>query len=292
MKLTSLSDKTIHYDLTNLVRQEREILVKLLWHLREVDRRKLYCDHKCGSLFEYAVKVLKYSEGQASRRVTACRLLKELPELAPDIEKGFINLSQLNQAKSFFSDENITDPKKKKDVISLLKGKSIREGDMILGELRSEDSPKKVQVTLRRDTVDYLHKIKGLKAHICPDLDSLLMKMGAEVMKVWMPITPLRKSKISEGASRYVPLAMRAEVWKRDNGRCQNCNSNFAIQLDHVQPYMRGGKTKVDNLQLLCRNCNQRKGSIPVKIVQTPLYPIHLDLKTSNFKSRIGETSD
>ncbi|HXH31167.1 MAG TPA: HNH endonuclease signature motif containing protein [Bacteriovoracaceae bacterium] len=268
MKLIHLSDQTIHKDLFNLVSQEREILVKLLWHLREVDRRKLYCDHKCGSLFEYAVKVLKYSEGQASRRVTACRLFKELPELAPDIAKGNINLSQLNQAKSFFNDENITDPKIKKEVICRLKGKSIKEGEKLLGELRSVDTPKKISIMLKQETVDFLYKVKEVKAHSCPDLDTLIMKMGSDVMKVWVPLRTPRHGKGSSIMSRYVSVQVKSEVWNRDKGRCQNCGSGYAIEFDHIQPFIRGGKTNTENLQLLCRNCNQRKGSMPLKAVR------------------------
>lgn len=125
--------------MNTLVAQEKEILSQVLWHLREIDNRKLYCDAKCGSLFDYCVKVLKYSEGQASRRVSACRLLKELPEINEQIKNGDLNLTQLNQAKSFFNDENIKDPIKKKKILKRLAGKTTRETERILWELRETD---------------------------------------------------------------------------------------------------------------------------------------------------------
>ena len=58
------------------------------------------------SLFDYCVKVLKYSEGQASRRVSGCRLLQDLPALAEKIEEGALNLTQLNQANFFFREKS------------------------------------------------------------------------------------------------------------------------------------------------------------------------------------------
>ncbi len=53
------------------------------------------------------------------------------------------------------------------------------------------------------------------------------------------------------------------------NGRgeyvCQNCGRRFktrrGLHLDHIVPMSRGGKTKVENLQVLCANCNLRKGA-------------------------------
>jgi hypothetical protein len=33
------------------------------------------------------------------------------------------------------------------------------------------------------------------------------------------------------------------------------------LEIDHIQPESRGGKATIENLQLLCRNCNRTKGS-------------------------------
>jgi 5-methylcytosine-specific restriction endonuclease McrA len=29
---------------------------------------------------------------------------------------------------------------------------------------------------------------------------------------------------------------------------------------DHITPWIEGGKTDMDNLQMLCKDCNRRKG--------------------------------
>jgi HNH endonuclease len=58
-----------------------------------------------------------------------------------------------------------------------------------------------------------------------------------------------------------VPVATRRVVFERDGGRCVQCESNFDLQYDHVIPLTLGGATTVANLQLLCADCNTRKGA-------------------------------
>ncbi|MCW2989506.1 MAG: hypothetical protein JWM73_100, partial [Solirubrobacterales bacterium] len=53
---------------------------------------------------------------------------------------------------------------------------------------------------------------------------------------------------------------VRLAVWQRDGGRCVECESDFDLQYDHVIPVAMGGGTSVANLQLLCGDCNRRKG--------------------------------
>jgi hypothetical protein len=169
MKLNHLSDKTLLHQMNLLVQRERAVLSEVLWHLKEIDRRKLYCEVKCGSLFQYCVKVLKYSEGQASRRVTASRLLKDIPEISQDIKNGEINLTQLNQAKIFFDEHQVKAPQEKKKILADIKGKTVKETAAILDDKRDSTLPKKVTITLNQQTVDLLYKLKALKAHSCHD---------------------------------------------------------------------------------------------------------------------------
>jgi 5-methylcytosine-specific restriction endonuclease McrA len=58
-----------------------------------------------------------------------------------------------------------------------------------------------------------------------------------------------------------IPRDIRLAVFERDGGRCVECGSNFDIQYDHVIPFSMGGASTVENLQILCSDCNRQKGA-------------------------------
>ena len=57
---------------------------------------------------------------------------------------------------------------------------------------------------------------------------------------------------------------LRWQVIARDKSTCQICGKhcNYTeIEIDHIQPISKGGKTVLSNLQVLCVNCNRRKSN-------------------------------
>ncbi|HEX6791861.1 MAG TPA: HNH endonuclease signature motif containing protein [Candidatus Krumholzibacteria bacterium] len=63
---------------------------------------------------------------------------------------------------------------------------------------------------------------------------------------------------------RYIPAAVRDEVFQRDGGKCtfvgtsgNRCGSTLAIQLDHIVPVALGGTSTPANLRLLCAKHNR-----------------------------------
>jgi len=64
--------------------------------------------------------------------------------------------------------------------------------------------------------------------------------------------------------SRRIPAAVRDKVYARDKGRCtyvgrtgKRCGSMQALQIDHIEPFTRGGDNTPSNLRLLCAKHNR-----------------------------------
>jgi 5-methylcytosine-specific restriction endonuclease McrA len=53
----------------------------------------------------------------------------------------------------------------------------------------------------------------------------------------------------------------RAEGTRRARYRCESCGypeaaSSTPLEIDHIIPEARGGRTTIENLALCCRSCN------------------------------------
>ncbi len=71
---------------------------------------------------------------------------------------------------------------------------------------------------------------------------------------VWDALCRVERGKVTN--------KMRFAIYKRDGNRCQCCGRRTNnLEIDHIVPIARGGKSTYDNLQTLCHRCNMRKGS-------------------------------
>lgn len=57
---------------------------------------------------------------------------------------------------------------------------------------------------------------------------------------------------------------VKKTVYARQGGKCAICGKPFDFKEmhgDHIKPWSKGGKTVIDNCQMLCRDCNLKKGA-------------------------------
>jgi 5-methylcytosine-specific restriction endonuclease McrA len=57
----------------------------------------------------------------------------------------------------------------------------------------------------------------------------------------------------------YITPVVRRKVWIRNKGQCAACGSRKDLQYDYIVAISEGGSNTLDNLQLLCKTCNQEK---------------------------------
>jgi len=73
----------------------------------------------------------------------------------------------------------------------------------------------------------------------------------------------------------------RKNIFFRDRNRCQYCGGRFPtsdLNLDHVVPLSRGGKSTWDNVVCCCVRCNSRKGGLlpheaRMHLIKLPMKP-------------------
>ena len=139
--LQDLTDKELISQTKTLVNEERRVLTEILNHLSEINRRKLFSDFGCQSLFEYCTRELGYSAGQASRRIGAIRVIADIPEVEDKIESGDLSLSNVAQAQSFFREsakaKKPIPTSEKKELLKSLENTSTREAQKIITEPNS-----------------------------------------------------------------------------------------------------------------------------------------------------------
>lgn len=79
-------------------------------------------------------------------------------------------------------------------------------------------------------------------------------------VELFEKILDVEKSLEEEKISRE-PIAedVKIFVWRRDEGKCVNCNSQKNLEFDHIIPFSKGGSNTARNIQILCQDCNRKK---------------------------------
>ncbi len=273
MNFTKVKDQELISHTIQIAKKERELLVEVLDCLREIERRRLFSSLGYSSLFDFCVYKLSYSEAQAVRRIQAMRFIRTVPEVEPMIENGALTLTTVGLAHSHIKREeehrgSPYTPTEKLGVIQVVSGKAAREAEAALLEIAQCKNPIRpdtsklvskelieLRITVTKKTWEHAEKLKGLLAHEHPNLSlgelfGITCQLAVDKWSTYPPSAPKVKNTKS-------PL--HRAIWNRDQGRCRNCGSQHALEVDHIQPKALGGADTPENLCLLCRNCNQRK---------------------------------
>jgi hypothetical protein len=253
MNLKQMPDEVLRACAKKATHDERTSLVRVLHLLREVERRRLYSAWKYTSLLEYAMKELKYTEGPALQRMWAMRLMREMPEISGKVDSGELCLTNLALIKALFNQvpHSLAE---KREVLRKIENKSTRAAKKIVYKIcpamNTKEKPLDLNSIHDEALREKFRRVMGKYAHINPNmtLTELLHKMCDNELVSKAPSAPK-----ADSAAEVV-----REVRRRDHDKCTNCESTWALEIDHIVPKAVGGPFTLENLRLLCRSCNQR----------------------------------
>ena len=256
----------------------------MLYHLIELEERKLFREVGYGSMFDYCVRKLGYSEGSACKRVNASRALKENPEISKSYLLGKLSLTTISMSYKSIKEGQVSikeiEGKSKKEVqapeevktlkerVRRVKFKPKTESLSLFDKTRSpvpepKEAPEHYEVTISLSKEEYekLEKAKHKLSHTLKGSNS----NKAVIMHLVNGALKPRKIKARSGRAdtRRIPEPVKREVYERDQGTCTyvssdgtKCTEKRFLHYDHILPFSLGGKSEASNLRLLCATHN------------------------------------
>ena len=92
MSLRGLQKEDLLHDFSRLVDQDRQNTASLIAYIAEIDRRKLFLEHACSSMFTFCTERFGMSEAVAGRRIRAGRTTCRFPCVLDMIARGALHL--------------------------------------------------------------------------------------------------------------------------------------------------------------------------------------------------------
>jgi hypothetical protein len=177
------NDRNLITEIRSLAKAERLITRKLLEKIALAHERRLYADLGYPSLLAWMMADLHYSKSAAFRRISAARLIQDIPEAKVMVEEGHLNVTTLTQLKSaIHQTEKETKTRislaRKTELISKIKNKSSDETDRVIAVEFPEVRPRPVEtvravgadeseltVVLNKEQMELLNRVKEVTSH-------------------------------------------------------------------------------------------------------------------------------
>jgi hypothetical protein len=293
-----LNNKELISKLQSLVAEEKKNVAAQIVILKEVRQRKLALEMGYPNLLEFCAVELGLTRDQAWKRSQAAGVVEREPVFLDLLKKGETSVSTLAVMAPKLSDKTSV------SLREFVPGKSKREVEAFVSNLNRDGSRSegkqtvRISMDLEPEVVAKLERArKILKANrselsyediLSEALELLLDKKDPErkaaranarrqkTAPVQVKLKGVQGSKIEQRAThsisgpavnkrtRYIPAAVRHQVYKKADGRCcytspggLRCAETAGLAVDHIQMYCKGGEHSSENLRLMCPTHNR-----------------------------------
>lgn len=174
-------------------------------------------------------------------------------------------LSNIEVCKSYQTEIDAIDTFTEFDAdIGPLKRKRLEkiEEDMFDDEVLTPDIDFKITVELTRTNINGDYQDSKSRTFYPKEIKTIIAQLNQKRGNfytnedIWHAICRVERGKVSN--------KMRFAIYARDGYRCKKCGKKHDgdnLEIDHIYPIAKGGKSTYDNLQTLCRKCNKKKGA-------------------------------
>jgi len=270
MSLHLFPDQKLIETTALVVKKEKVLTMQVLEHLAEMNRRKLFTVLGHGSLFEYCVKGLKYSEFESHHRIQAMKLIHGSEVARKALEEGKLSLTSASMIQKHIKDEEkdiqrkLTPKEKEARIIPAL-GVSKRELLPLLDQMRTVPPKREYTIKIDEDIYQKLEEFRKKKGfHTDSEIINLALdKLLAADSKV---VVGRKSSRVARVDTRYISAQVKRDVHARAQCQCEfvspmtglRCQEKRHLEFDHRYPWALGGQSAVQNIRLLCKNHNFR----------------------------------
>jgi hypothetical protein len=252
MDLLNISDDVLLERTSRYARSERKITHVVLWHINEVERRRLYAQLGYSSIFKYIAQHLGYGEKAAYERMHASRLLGKMPELAEKMEEGKLNLTQVVQVQSCINKEaragNKIDQEQTAKIFAKIESLS---GEKTLKTLAIEfnqpiqmheviqpqrDNTVRAGLTFTDEEMEIMKHVKDLLSHVLPNPTwaELVVHLAKKQIKAIegksAEATKILGSNTSKQITGKSEIENNTEYIKESKGNCLTAKTNKDLE--------------------------------------------------------------
>ena len=116
-------------DFSALVSEDRGNTANVLVYIGEIDRRRLYLEHACPSMFAFCTKRFRMSEAVAAKRIRAGRAACRFPCILGMVRRGELHLSGVHLVAGHLTEANHW------EVLRRARHRSMREIEELIAEI-------------------------------------------------------------------------------------------------------------------------------------------------------------